>query len=99
MYTELELVKMHLKIDKDFVEEDGYIIHLIGVAERAVADFVRCKLSTLLEDGVLPDSIRHAILLMLGDLYNNRESVAFAKSYKVPYDHEYLLSPYVNYRG
>nr|DAW52113.1 MAG TPA: head-tail connector protein [Caudoviricetes sp.] len=31
-------------------------------------------------EGALPASLLHAVLLMIGNLYNNRESVAFASA-------------------
>lgn len=34
---------------------------------------------------------------MVGNLYANRESVAFAQSYELPKSYEYLLSMYINY--
>lgn len=46
---------------------------------------------------VFPLPVKHAILLMVGNLYANREPVAFAQSYRVPLSYEYLLAPYVNY--
>ena len=33
MYILLDTAKQHLNIDKDFKDDDNYIIHLISVAE------------------------------------------------------------------
>jgi len=41
-----------------------------------------------------PASVKAAILLMLGNLYQNRESVASTQSYERPQSANYLLNPY-----
>lgn len=96
MHVTLEEAKRHLQIDLDFEGDDLYIESLIEVAEAGVADHL--KYDSL--DGVfpiLPLPIKHAILLMVGNLYSNREPAAFAQSYRVPLSYEYLLGPYIKY--
>ena len=41
--------------------------------------------------------LMQAIMIQCGDLYNNRESVAFATSSEVPRTLTYLLQPYKKY--
>jgi hypothetical protein len=41
-----------------------------------------------------PAGVKAAILLMLGNLYENRESVANAQSYERPQSATYLLTPH-----
>lgn len=96
MYVTLEEAKRHLQIDSEYDGDDLYINSLIDAAEAAVANHL--KYDSL--DGafpILPFPVKHAILLMVGNLYANREPVAFAQSYRVPLSYEYLLAPYVNY--
>jgi Phage gp6-like head-tail connector protein len=45
----------------------------------------------------LPAAIQHAILLMVGNLYNNREPVSYNSVVTIPYTLEYLLGLYKNY--
>ena len=97
MYVTLSKAKEHLQIDKDFKDEDEYILYLIQVAEDAVEHTLNTPLSSLLKDGLLPKSVIHSILLMVGNLYANREPVAFTNPVKVPYTLEYLLGLYKHY--
>lgn len=51
--------------------------------------------SSPLEGGVLPLSLKQAILLMIGHLYENREAAMIGVSItKIPYGIEYLVAPY-----
>jgi hypothetical protein len=51
-----------------------------------------------LVSGVLPKPIYQAILLMVGQLYENREPVVSGTIVtKIPYTLEYLLAPYKNW--
>ncbi|MCE0943053.1 head-tail connector protein [Pseudomonas asiatica] len=62
----LEEAKMHLRVDHD--EEDGHILGLIAAAETHVSNF--------LGDGLpdpMPAPVKAAVLLLVGDLYENRE--------------------------
>lgn len=97
MYITLQEAKKHLQIDRDFKDDDGYIIALIQVAEDAVAQHLDQSLIELLKDGELPAAVKQAILLMVGNLYANREPVAFTSVNKVPYTLDYLLGLYKHY--
>lgn len=62
----LEEAKLHMRVDHD--EEDSYILGLIAAAETHVGNF--------LGDGLpdpMPAPIKAAVLLLVGDLYENRE--------------------------
>ena len=97
MYVTLNEAKKHLQIDEDFIEDDGYIIALIKVAEGAVEAHLGKPFKDCLEDGELPAPIIHSILLMVGNLYASRESVVFTSANKVPYSLDYLLGLYKLY--
>ena len=100
MYATLEIAKKHLNVESDFTIDDDYITHLIDASERAVSEYLRRPLTELeLSEGTIPSDILHAILLMIGNLYANREPIAFATSSKVELSYEYLLGTYRNYRG
>ena len=97
MYVTLIQAKKHLQIDEDYKDDDEYLIYLIQVAEDAVAQYLNIPIASLLEDGYLPASIVHSILLMISNLYANREPVAYATPVKIPYNLEFLLGFYKHY--
>lgn len=100
MYIELYQVKKHLNIDDDFRDDDEYLMSLVEVAEKVVEKNIDTPL-TRLEDGegYLPAPLIQAMLLLVGNFYANRESVAFANATNVPYSYQYLIDLYRNYRG
>lgn len=92
MYLTLQEVKEHLIIDPHFKMDDMLLLHYIKAAEDAVSKYYGKDLSTLLEDGELPASLKSAILLFIGHLYNNREAVGYQQTYELPLGYIYLLS-------
>ncbi|MFA9202788.1 MAG: head-tail connector protein [Flavobacteriales bacterium] len=71
----LEQAKAHLRVLHYY--EDDYIAALIPVAAQAVADYIDRPLDHLIcvdLAGNLKAPLRHAMLLMIGDLYANREA-------------------------
>ena len=99
MYLKIGQIKHHLNVDRFFTDDDEYIMDLANVAETIVEKHIDCSLSEIAKDngGCLPSPLIQAMLLMIGNLYENRESVAFAQSYEVPKSYDYLLSMYINY--
>lgn len=97
MYLKLEQVKRHLNIDSDFIEDDDYLNHLILVAESAVSTHLNIALQELETGGTLPPAIIQAMLLMIGTLYSNRESVACSSVVEIPLCYQYLINLYRNY--
>lgn len=98
MFIPLDLVKQHLNIEQDFSDDDEYLIGLIGVAEQAVRVHVNEDFDKLAENngGCLPAPLVQSALLMIGNLYQNRETVGI-KTQKLPYNYEYLIDLYKNY--
>lgn len=94
-YVTTATAKVHLRIDHN--DEDSYIGSLIDVAECAIANEIQQPLSACEVEGALPSSLCHAILLLVGDLYNNRESVAYGSTTEVPLSYRYLVAPYKKY--
>lgn len=100
MYIRLYQIKKHLNIDEQFKDDDEYIMSLVEVAEKVVEKDIDTSLETLEDgDGDLPSPLIQAVLLLVGNFYANRESVAFANAVKVPYSYQYLIDLYKNYRG
>lgn len=100
-YLNLDILKKHLNIDSYFHDDDYYIISLGDVAEQMVDEHINNCLSDIVNDnnGELPSPLRHAMLLLIGNLYQNREGVAFASASEIPHSYEYLLFPYKDYKN
>ena len=97
MYVTLTEAKKHLNIDDSFQDDDNYIGALIQVAEEAISHHIDIALEDMVVDGVLPSAIHHSILLLVGNLYANREPVAYTSVAKVPYTLDYLLGLFKRY--
>lgn len=92
MYITVEDLKKHLNVDHS--EDDAYIEELAEVAEDAVAEYLNRPLADFMDGaGTLKASVRHAIRLLVGTWYANRESVAFASPSVMPDGVYALLMP------
>ncbi|MDR1882997.1 MAG: head-tail connector protein [Prevotella sp.] len=100
-YITLEHARKHLNLDECFCEDDGYIAQLIEVARAVVEKAICHKLSDLEgEDGNIPSPLFHAILLMVGNFYSNREPVVVgATPAEMPVSYQYLVDLYRDYAG
>lgn len=96
-YVDLETAKKHLNIEQQFEEDDLYIMALIDVAQAAVEKYLDIPLADMCKDGILPSPIKHAILLLIGTFYAQRESIASASMQPVPNAFELLCDLYRNY--
>lgn len=94
----LELAKKHLNLDEDYTEDDEYILGLLAAAKGAVEMALNASLDRLAEEngGEVPMAIIQAILLMVGNLYQNRE-ITGSKTAALPYNFEYLINLYRHY--
>lgn len=97
MYLSVNDVKRHLIIDH--CDDDLYIADLITVAEDAVRRDLNLYSLKDIEDetGMLPASVLHAMLILIGTLYANRESVSYGQAHPVPHSYEYLIALARNY--
>jgi hypothetical protein len=48
-------------------------------------------------DGIFPSTIKHSMLLLIGNWYLNREPIAYSSVSKIPYTLDLLLSVNKNY--
>lgn len=96
MYITLEEAKKHLNINDDFTEDDEYILSLINVSENIVQKHIDRELSEFEE---LPTPLKQAMLLLIGNYYANRESVAFSSVTALPHAYEYIIALFKNYYG
>ena len=100
MYLTLTQAKQHLNLDVDFIDDDDYITSLMQVAEASVELHINQKLIDVVavNGEVLPLPLMQAMLLMVGNLYANREIVSFSmKTLEIPFNYRYLLNFYQNY--
>ena len=97
MYLSVNDVKRHLIIDHN--DDDLLIADLITVAEDAVRRDLNLYSLKDIEDctGMLPASVMQAMLLLIGTLYANRESVSYGQAHPVPHSYEYLIALARNY--
>lgn len=92
-------IKKHLNIDSGFTLDDAYLLQLGEVAEIAVANHADQDLTALAQGnaGEIPAPLKQAALLMVGNLYNNREAVTYTTAVEVPLAYNYLLQLYRDY--
>ena len=100
MYIELDYAKKHLNIEQDFTEDDEYILGLIDMAEQAVRVHVNEDFDKLAvqNGGCLPAPLLQAMLLMIGNMYQNREPLGL-KGQALPFNYQYLIDLYRNYEN
>lgn len=91
MIVTLEEAKKHLIIEHN--EDDNYINDLIDVAECSIFNYCNWTYYT----NPIPQPIKQAALLIVGNLYTNREPVSFSTAYKIPYTVDFLIAPYIKY--
>lgn len=94
-YLNLELIKTHLNL-QDFSDDDKYLQHLGSAVEFVVERDIDKKLTTIAQEngGELPPSLLHAMLLLLGSYYANRENISYASCVEVPKTYVYILDLY-----
>ena len=99
MYLDLSQVKKHLIVDETFTDDDNYIQSLMDVAEASVSKHIDCPLACIeQEDGTLPPPVVHAMLLIVGNLYANREPVVMGTIVtELPLSYNYLVNLYRKY--
>lgn len=92
------MVKKHLNLESSYTEDDEYILALIDAAEAAVRVHVNEDLDSIAEKngGCIPTPIFQAMLLQIGNLYQNREIVG-SKTTALPFSYQYLIDLYRNY--
>jgi hypothetical protein len=100
-YITLEQARKHLNLDESFCDDDDYIEQLIEMTETVVEKNICHKLSDMEgEDGNIPSPLCHAILLMVGNFYSNREPVVVGTiTAEMPLSFQHLIDLYRDYAG
>ena len=81
--------KLHLRVDT--TDEDALITALMATATAACADYLNMPAADLVV--AVPAPVKSAALLLVGTLYEQRESQGDRQFYKNP-TFENLLNPY-----
>ena len=81
--------KLHLRVDHS--DEDALITALMDTATAACADYLNMEAADLVV--AVPAPVKSAALLLVGSLYEQRESQGERQFYKNP-TFENLLNPY-----
>ena len=96
MYIALDKIKKHLNIDAEFIADDNYLMSLSEVAEEIVQRHIGYRFTDMLVEGQLPMALQHSMLLFIGTLYNNRESVTYGAANTLPHAYDYILDLFTN---
>ncbi len=94
--VDIALLKLHVRAD-DFSDDDNYLSHLLEAAEQYVQTATNRTAEELLEMGggkSLPTMLQHAVLMIAGHWYNQREAVSGVQMAEVPYTLQALIKPY-----
>lgn len=96
MEISLYELKLHLNVEKDWHGEDQYLQSLLDAAKVVVQKHI-CEddIDGMSEEQKKP--LIHAIKLLVGTWYMNRESLSNLQ--KGNHSYEYILSLYKNYNG
>lgn len=95
LYVSVVEAKKHLRIDFTDKEDEAELEAIIEAAQDAVEIHINRPLIELESSpGKLRPSINHAIKLMIGNLYANREPTSNYKCTEIPYSISFLLDPH-----
>lgn len=91
----LALFKKHVNVD-DFTADDEYLTHLLEAAEGSVVTATNRTIEELTDSngGMFPVPLKHAIMMLAGHWYNQRESVSAVQMHEVPDGLQSLVKPY-----
>lgn len=87
MLVSLEAAKNHLRVD--FGDDDAAITAFIAVAEGHLK-----AVGVDIDADPLPEPIRHAALLLIGQFYEFRETINSGKLTEVPIGFHALIAPH-----
>ena len=84
---------------QNFSDDDKYLQHLGSAVEFVVERDIDKKLTIIAQEngGELPPSLLHAMLLLLGTYYANRENISYASCVEVPKTYAYICDLYRSY--
>lgn len=91
----LALFKKHVRAD-DFDDDDEYLEHLLATAEVSVITATNQTEQELIDAnaGEFPAPLKHAVMMLAGHWYNQRESVSTVQMHEAPDALQALVKPY-----
>lgn len=91
----LALFKKHVRAD-DFADDDEYLEHLLATAEVSIITATNRTEQELIDGngGEFPAPLKHAVMMLAGHWYNQRESVSTVQMHEVPDALQALVKPY-----
>lgn len=95
-FVTLEMIKTHLNIEPYYNGDNDYLLHLREVAFLVVQNHICSDLATLNGN---KKAIGHALLLLIGTYYLQRESIGTSSMKECPHTLQYILDQYKNYNG
>jgi uncharacterized phage protein (predicted DNA packaging) len=95
-YVTVEELKKHLNID--FSDDDAYLADILKVAMLSIETTIKTPLEEHVKDGEFNPMLKHAIKILAGNFYANREPVSFATPSVIPYTLNYLIRPFKKYQ-
>ncbi len=85
-------IKKHLNIDFD--DDDAYLLTLLKAAEQAISSYVNRPMTDFQDaEGDMEPAVLHAVRLLAGTWYANRESVSYGSPSDIPYTLGFILTP------
>ena len=91
-YLTIEDIKKHLNIDPEFTDDDNYLESLESVAVDILERDIDYKLGS-----ELPDALKHGLLLIIGNFYDNREGVTHTSISTIPQSLNWITDLYRDY--
>lgn len=93
----LDELKEHIRVDKDFYDDDAYIERLGKAALRHVFHMTNRPMEELVEmgEGEFPEELRFAACQLAAHWYRVREIVSSIAQNRVPDTFDVLVKPYV----
>lgn len=82
-------IKIHLHIDADLTVEDALLDAYVGAAIEHIEKITEEDFSVN-----MPLAIQHAVKLLVGHWYRNREGVSEGKQTEAPFTINALIEPY-----
>lgn len=95
MEITIDELKQHLNIEKEWNGDNQYLQSLLDAAQVVVQKHICDSIDGITSEEQLP--LAHAIKLLVGTWYMNRESLSNLN--KANHSYEYILSLYKNYGG
>ena len=98
-HTPLKLLKSHVRAD-DFEDDDAYLASILEVAESAVIRRTNRPEEDLLVmgGGQFPKELTHAVLLLAGEWYAQREAASSGERRPIPFGVDALIRPFCRLR-